>query len=571
METERKANILLVDDKPDNLVALEAILNSPDYNLVKANSGREALKYLLKEDFAVILLDVQMPEMDGFETAALIREREKSRHTPIIFITAISKDETHVSRGYSLGAVDYIFKPVVPEILKAKVAGFVELFRKTEEVKRQAEQLAQSNKALEKLNAELASSRASLSAVLDSTVDAILTVDGQGVIQSINKRTVELFGYEEDELIGKELGILISGATSDNADAILTVDQHGVVQSVNKATSEMLGYEGEELLGMELGHIFSSSFRSLLEKDISNMSTREKRINLIREIRALKKSGEEFPCEIAISEVSVPPGSPRKFTVVIRDITERKRAEEALARYAQDLERSNAELEQFAYVASHDLQEPLRMVASYTELLAERYQDKLDEKAQKYIRYAVDGARRMQVLINDLLALSRVGTKGRPPEPTDCGEVLAGVLKSLEKTIEESGAEVVIGDLPTVMADPVQIGQVFQNLISNSIKFRSEAPPRIEVTARRKGAFWEICVADNGIGIDPEFHERIFTIFQRLHGREKYPGTGVGLAIVKKIVERHGGQVRVESAAGQGARFFFTLPAADSEGRKEND
>lgn len=346
--------------------------------------------------------------------------------------------------------------------------------------------------------------------------------------------------------------------------------------AVNRRFAEIFGFTREEMLG------------SPPTMRWADPGAREEMLRVLRERGELRdyeadmvtKGGETRTVLMSIRLYS----DEGYLEGTMIDITDRKRLEEEVRQHrdrldelvhqlnetVEELERSNKELEQFVYVASHDLQEPLRMVASYTELLADRYQDKLDEKAHKYIRYAVDGARRMQVLINDLLALSRVGTKGRPPEPTDCGEVLAGVLKSLEKTIKESSAEIVIGDLPTVMADPGQIGQVFQNLISNSIKFRSEAPPRIEVTARRKGTFWEICVADNGIGIDPEFHDRIFTIFQRLHGQGKYPGSGIGLAIVKKIVERHGGQVRVESAAGQGARFIFTLPAADSEGREEN-
>ena len=230
------------------------------------------------------------------------------------------------------------------------------------------------------------------------------------------------------------------------------------------------------------------------------------------------------------------------------------------------LERSNKELERYAYVASHDLQEPLRMIASYTELLARRYQGNLDEKADKMIGFIVDGAHRMQGQINDLLALSRVGTRGTPPEPTDCNEVLDRVLQILQRSIREQQAEVVRGDLPRVMADPTQLQLVFQNLIGNAIKFHGEAPPRVELSARRDGEAWTLSVADNGIGIEPRFHERIFTIFQRLHGQGEYPGSGIGLAMVKKIMERHGGEIAVSSTPGQGSTFTFTLPAADDPG-----
>ena len=247
--------------------------------------------------------------------------------------------------------------------------------------------------------------------------------------------------------------------------------------------------------------------------------------------------------------------------IIKRQDTERKRAEEALAQKAEKLKRSNAELEQFAYIVSHDLQEPLRMVASYVQLLAKRYQGKLDSNADEFIAYAADGASRMQGLIKDLLVYSRVGTKGKEFEPTDCEATLKGVLTDLKVAVEESGAVVTHDVLPTVMVDGGQLGQLFQNLIGNAIKFRNEAPPRVHVSAERNGKEWRFSVKDNGIGIDPEHSERIFIIFQRLHGKEEYPGTGIGLAVCKKIVERHGGKIWVESQAGKGATFHFTIPA----------
>jgi PAS domain S-box-containing protein len=242
------------------------------------------------------------------------------------------------------------------------------------------------------------------------------------------------------------------------------------------------------------------------------------------------------------------------------DIDDHKRAAERLRRTAEELARSNAELEQFAYVASHDLQEPLRMVGSYLELLADRYKGRLDEKADKYIHYAVDGAARMQELINDLLAFSRVGTRGRPFEPTDCARVMDQAVANLRKRIEETGAVVTRDALPTVPGDRTQLEQLFQNLIGNALKFCRQ-PPRVHVGAARRGADWLFTVRDNGIGIAPEHRERIFLIFQRLHGRHEYPGTGIGLAVCKKVVERHGGRIWVESQPGQGSSFSFTLPA----------
>ena len=245
---------------------------------------------------------------------------------------------------------------------------------------------------------------------------------------------------------------------------------------------------------------------------------------------------------------------------LVRDNRDLDLSRKALEVSIAELARSNADLQQFAYVASHDLKEPLRMVASYTQLLARRYKGKLDSDADEFIRYAVDGANRMQWLINDLLAYSRVTVQDKVSEEVDCNSVLEEVLSDLRVAVEESRAVVTRDPLPTVMADRVQLGQLFQNLIGNAIKFHGKEPPQVHVSAERRPTEWLFSVRDNGVGLDPEYAERIFVIFQRLHNREEYPGTGIGLAICKKIVERHGGRIWVVSQTGQGATFHFTLP-----------
>jgi light-regulated signal transduction histidine kinase (bacteriophytochrome) len=250
-----------------------------------------------------------------------------------------------------------------------------------------------------------------------------------------------------------------------------------------------------------------------------------------------------------------------------RDAARRRLAEEALARKAEELARSNADLAQFAYVTSHDLQEPLRMVASYMQLLEQRFGSELGPEAVEFIGFAVDGARRMKALIEALLNYSRVSTQGSPFTAVDCKLAAERALANLRPALDETAATVTLGELPTVSGDGAQLTQLFQNLIANGLKFRSEAVPHIRISATRTDREWTFAVEDNGIGIASEYHERIFVIFQRLHARPKYDGTGIGLAICKKIVERHGGRIWVASKRGDGATFTFTLPAVSSAAR----
>ncbi|MGE5352146.1 MAG: MASE3 domain-containing protein [Acidobacteriota bacterium] len=243
-----------------------------------------------------------------------------------------------------------------------------------------------------------------------------------------------------------------------------------------------------------------------------------------------------------------------------KELESKEKAEIGLKHAVEELERSNKELEQFAYIASHDLQEPVRMVGNYTQLLERRYKDKLDHKALEYIDFAVDGAQRMQLLITGLLKYSRITTHAKEYSPVDCNKVLGSVIKNLEISIRESGARITFGVLPVIMADEVQLTQLFQNLISNAIKFRRNTEiPEIQISSVQKNENWLFAVRDNGIGIDPQYSERIFQIFQRLHTRSEYPGTGIGLAVCKRIVERHGGKIWIESELEKGTTFYFTF------------
>jgi len=329
---------------------------------------------------------------------------------------------------------------------------------------------------------------------------------------------------------------------------------------VNAACVELFGASApDELIGRSAIELFHPDSRELVRERIREDS---ETVPLV-EVKILRLDGTPVDVEAAAS-VLVDRGV-NAIQVVLRDVTERKRMVDELLARTEDLASSNAELEKFAYVASHDLQEPLRMVASYVQLLQRRYTGQLDSDADEFIAYAVDGATRMQTLINDLLAYSRVGTQGDPFSPSNLETVFSDVTRSLERRIDESGATVTHDPLPTVTCDPTQIGQVFQNLIVNAIKFHEGEPPRVHVSADRADGQWVFSVADNGIGIEPQYFERIFVIFQRLQARADYPGTGMGLAICKRIIERHGGRIWVESTFGQGSTFYFTL----SDGKEE--
>jgi len=327
----------------------------------------------------------------------------------------------------------------------------------------------------------------------------------------------------------------------------------------NHAFEHLTGYTASEVIGKELNMLFPEASRDESLNKIEGTLSGEYWESV--EIPILRKDGDVRIALWNSANLYAEDGRTLLATIAQgQDITERKQAEAKLKQTIAELERSNVELEQFAYVASHDLQEPLRMVSSYTQLLARRYKGKLDADADDFIAYAVDGANRMQMLINDLLTYSRVSTRGKLFEPTDCEAILSQIRVNLQAAIEESDAVITHDPLPTVVADASQLAQLLQNLIGNAVKFRGEEPLHVHVSAEQKVNEWVFSVRDNGIGIDPEYADRIFTVFQRLHNREEYPGTGIGLAICKKIIERHGGRIWVESQPMKGSTFYFNIP-----------
>jgi PAS domain S-box-containing protein len=348
-------------------------------------------------------------------------------------------------------------------------------------------------------------------------------------------------------------------------DAFVQMDMTGRIVDANDAFQQMLGHEKKALLSMKEADLTPPRWRASIAKIVSEQVLPLGRSEVF-EKEYLRADGSRFPAELRTFLITDDSGNPIGMWSIVRDVTQRKQAEMEREAAIKALKRSNEDLKQFAYVASHDLQEPLRMVASYTQLLAERYEDQLDQKAHKFIHYAVDGAQRMQILIRDLLAFSRVETRAQAFKPVESHHVLGIAMANLETMIDETGTLVTSGDLPNVQADEPQLTQVFQNLISNGIKFRqASTTPRIHVSAQRIEDRWRFAVQDNGIGIDSKYKERVFVIFQRLHTRHEYPGTGIGLAMCKRIVHRHGGRIWFESTAGKGTTFYFTLPPIKRE------
>jgi len=343
-------------------------------------------------------------------------------------------------------------------------------------------------------------------------------------------------------------------------DAMVVVNQRGDIVLVNLQAEKQFGYRRDELLGQKVTNIIPEGFAErLIADDLrSAEDALAQQIGTGIELIGRRKDGGEFPIELMLSPLESAEGI--LVTAAIRDISARKAAEANLLQKVKELYRSNEELERFAYFASHDLQEPLRMVAGYTQLLSRRYKGKLDTDADEFIAFAVDGASRMQRLIQDLLAYSRVGLKGMELLEISSEEALQQALVSLRGAIEESGALVTHDPLPTVLADEMQLIQLFQNLVANAIKYQKPGIPVVHISAVKIGGKKVLfSVRDNGLGIDPQYFERIFGLFQRLHKREEFAGTGIGLAICKKIVERHGGRISVESQPGQGSTFNFTL------------
>ena len=383
-------------------------------------------------------------------------------------------------------------------------------------------------------------------------MDAMLVLAGHIAIALQNARL-----FTERRKIQKEL-FYQANLLQNVSDAIIATDNQFRIQSWNKAAEKIYGWQEDEVLGKTMSELMTQVYEKSTQEEI--MAEFLSKGYWTGRVSQYRKDGSLIPVLSSVTAVKDRQDTIIGAVAVNRDITDQMETEEALRERTRSLEASNEDLAQFAYAASHDLQEPLRMITAYLQLVAGRYQDQLDDEAIEFIGYAVDGAMRMRQLITDLLTYSRIGQKNHGFGPVALEKILQQVLFNLEIQIQEANIAITHDPLPTVIGDKTQMLQLLQNLISNAIKFRREASPRVHLSARQEASNWIIQVADNGIGMEPGLTKKIFTIFQRLHTREEYPGTGIGLAICKKIVQKHGGKIWVDSEQGVGSTFTFSLP-----------
>jgi len=458
--------------------------------------------------------------------------------TPVLYNASIYRNEDGEVIGVFAAARD-ITERKLAEAEKQKLL---------EQEQQLAEELKASNEELQATTEELQVTNEELEKQRDELI-------------TLNK------ALKENERLLKLSNIYNRSLIEASIDPLVTIGPNGKITDVNDSTEDVTGYSRDHLIGTDFSDYFTEPDKA--RKGYQLVFEKGKVIDYPLEIH--HRNGDITPVLYNASVYSDENGKVIGVFAAARDITELKKAEELLKLKINELARSNAELEQFAYVSSHDLQEPLRMIASYLQLLERKYEGKLDKKADKYIHFAVDGATRMQNLIDDLLTFSRVTTQANEFELTDIEVILNRVLTNLSVSIKENSATITHGTLPEIMVDGTQMTQVLQNLINNALKFRSKDNPKIHISASQEDKYWLFSVKDNGIGIDPKYSERIFEVFKRLHKKRDYPGTGIGLSICKKIVERHGGRIWVDSKLGEGSTFYFNIPISNFDEEEYNE
>lgn len=539
-------DILLVDDRPENLLALEAILEPLGQRLTRAQSGEAALRCLLENDYAVILLDVQMPGMNGFETARLIKSRERTKNIPIIFLTAISKESAYVFKGYSVGAVDYMFKPFQPEILRSKVNVFVDLYLQQRRFAEQEQRLRSAERQELELRhmRELLQSEARFREIVSSAMDAIVSFGADGMISLANDAAERMFGTKIDEVIGHPIERLFPDGV--NAEIVTRLCESADVQR-----SE------------DVEHTIAAGPHSL---------------------NARRVNGETFPIEASVSCLDTVAG--RTFTLIVRDVSERLHHEEALERQAEslalsakesktlndelrrrqfDLERAMTARSRFYASMSHELRTPINAVLGYSTLLLERIYGPLNDKQAEGIERTKKAARHLLELVNDVLDLSKIeaGKIDLRLQPVAFPTLIDDLFVTVRPLADEHGSPLTLelqsGEPIEVVSDPRRLRQILLNLLSNAIKFGRGKP--ISVACRpTEGRGVEIQVTDQGEGISKEDQERIFHEFVQLGKTQLQDGTGLGLPISRRLAELLDGTLSVESTVGEGSTFTVRLP-----------
>lgn len=547
-----QVEILIVDDRPENLLALEAILEPLKQNVVKAHSGEEALRMILQHDFAVVLLDVQMPGMNGFETAQLIKSREKTRFIPIIFLTAISKEEEYVYRGYQVGAVDYISKPFQPDYLRAKVAVFVDLHLKQRRITEQEALLREGERRMAEMrhSQEMLQSEARFSEIVGTAMDAIVIFDEKEKVSLFNHAAEEMFGRERSQVLDRPLRDLFP---DDQSAAVI---------------------------------------RQTCSRARYNRAKESAQPPRVVEVRARRSDGEEFPLEASISCFEGKEG--RQYTLIMRDVSERVRQEEELRRQAIALERTMSELQlanqelserqedleramtarsRFYASMSHELRTPINAVLGYSTLLLENIYGPLNEKQAEGIQRTQKAAKHLLELVNDVLDLSKIEAgkidlRLQPVSfPTLVDELFVTVRPLADKYGTKLQLEYANRESITIISDPRRVRQILLNLLSNAIKFGQGKPIRVDI---EKGPDEGVVIAvtDQGEGIAPEDQERIFQEFVQLGKNQLQEGTGLGLPISRRLAELLNGSLTLESTPGKGSTFRLTLPA-NAEAKRE--
>ncbi len=517
--------ILIVDDIEANLIALKKTLEVYSLNVETANSGDEALKKILKTDYSLIILDVQMPGMDGFEVAEILAQSNRTKDIPVLFLSAISKEKKYISRGYASGAVDYVTKPVDPDLLILKVKSFLKISEQQQELKRIQEMLFKEVEIRKAAQVKLSEEMQQLQFVLESFPQMAFVLSKKGDLEYVNNQWSE---YSNDP---KSFP-----------------DQHpndaGIWDRWKQHLKKGIPFTAE----IRLQHVASKDYCYFMIK-----------------IVPLKKSDSITKWVGTFTDINQQKIHTEQLEILVQQRTKE------LTLKNEDLEFSNHELQQFAWVVSHDLKEPIRKIEMIVKLIKDRFIE-TDSPAVDYIDRAVNSARRMRLLIDDLLIYSRLSATVKL-EPTDLNIVVKEVLDDLDTEIHPKQPTITYTSLPVILGIPSQLRQVFQNLIGNALKFtKPGVPPIISITWQQiaeksldsledtNGKFCKITVKDNGIGFDESLLHKIFIIFQSLNNRKLYEGTGIGLAIAKKIIEKHNGIITAKSTEGEGSSFIVILP-----------